>query len=101
MAAEGRGNTILTRALQLVPGPSKLLGIQDLLSPLSFQETGHEMFFLHLSSFSLPILMRPLFTSFIVALNEAMRPHSKSKRRAYETRLRTFRFRSSVIHHKK
>ena len=26
MAAEGRGNTILTRALQLVPGPSKLLG---------------------------------------------------------------------------
>ena len=36
MAAEGRGNTILTRALQLVPGSSKLLGIQDLLSPLSF-----------------------------------------------------------------
>ena len=26
MAAEGRGNSILTRAPQLVPGPSKLLG---------------------------------------------------------------------------
>ena len=26
MAAEGRGHTILTRALQLVPGPTKLLG---------------------------------------------------------------------------
>ena len=26
MAAEGHGNTILTRALQLVPGPTKLVG---------------------------------------------------------------------------
>ena len=27
MADEGRGNTILTRALQLVPGPSKLIAV--------------------------------------------------------------------------
>ena len=41
-------------------------GIQDLLSPLSFWEAGAERTFLHLPSFSLPVLMRPLFTSFIL-----------------------------------
>ena len=44
------------------------------------------MFFLHLSSFSLPVLMRPLFTLFIVASNEA-KSCSKTFRR-----LRHFQF---------
>ena len=44
MAAEGRGNTILTRALQLVPGPSKLLGdLKPTLFP--FEKRAQKCFF--------------------------------------------------------
>ena len=71
MAAEGRGNTIVTRALLLVPGPSKLLGDSKPTLTSFLLRNGRRNVFLDLSSFSFPVLIRPLFTSFIVASNEA------------------------------
>ena len=69
MAAEGRGNTILTRALQFQVLRNS--GIQDLLSSLSFWETVAEIFFStsRLSPFT--VLMHPLLTSFIVTSDDA------------------------------
>ena len=73
MAAEGRGHTILTRALQLVPGTTKLLGDpRPILPPLSFREKGAENLFFSTSRLSpFPILMHPLLTSLIVASDNA------------------------------
>ena len=53
MAAEGRGHTILTRALQLV---SKFLGDPKPTLTASFllRNGRRKVLFLHLSSFSLP-----------------------------------------------
>ena len=44
MADEGRGRTILTRALQLVSGTTKQLGIQTLLSPRPFEKWAQKIF---------------------------------------------------------
>ena len=54
MAAEGRGHTILTRALQLVLGTTKLLGDPSYSHLFPFEKRAQKSFFLHLSSFSLP-----------------------------------------------
>ena len=69
MAAEGRGKIILTRALQLVAGTMKLLGDPRPTLTSFLLRNGRKIFFLHLSSFSLPRFDAPsesLFTSFIL-----------------------------------
>ena len=54
MAAEGRGHTFLTRALQLVPGTTKLLDYQRPTLTSFLLRNGRRIFFVLLSSFSLP-----------------------------------------------
>ena len=56
MAAEGRGHTILTRALQLqlVIGTTKILGDPRPTLTSFLLRNGSRKVFLHLSSFSLP-----------------------------------------------
>ena len=71
MAAEGRGNTILTRALQLVPGPSKLLADSKPTLTSFLLRNGRRNVFSPPIVFLPSRLTRRLFTSFIVASNEA------------------------------
>ena len=54
MAAEGRGGTILTSALQLVLGTTKLLGDPRPTLTCFLLRNGCRESFLRLSSFSLP-----------------------------------------------
>ena len=70
MAAEGRGHTILTRALQLV---SKFLGDpRPTLTSFLLRNGRTKVFFFSTSRLSpFPVLMHPLLTSFIVASDGA------------------------------
>ena len=116
MAAEGCGNTILTRALQLVPGPSKLLG--DLKPTLTsfLLRNGHRNVFSPPLAFlssrfdapSVHLLYSCLKRSLVGIGGSGLfffvhYPLVRIARasEAYETRLRSFRFRPSVIHYKK
>ena len=77
MAAEGRGHTILTRALQLVPSTTKLLGDpRPTLTSFLSRKRRRKSFFstFRLSPFT--ILMHPLLTWFIVASDDVS-SHSK------------------------
>ena len=66
MAAEGRGHTILIRALQLVPGSTrKLLGDPRPTLTSFLSRKGRRKSFFSTSRLSpYPILMHPLLTSF-------------------------------------
>ena len=63
MAAEGRGHIILTRALQLVPGTTKLQTYSHLFP---FEKRARKRFFSTSRLYPFPILMHPLLTSFIL-----------------------------------
>ena len=70
MAAEGRGHTILTRALQLVLGTTKLLGDQSYSHLFNLRKGRRKVFFSTSRLFPFPVLMHPLLTSFIVASDD-------------------------------
>ena len=79
MAAEGRGHTILTRALQLVIGTTKLLGYPRPTLTSYLLRNGRRKVFFSTSRLSpIPVLMHPLLTSFTVASDDANSPHSKT-----------------------
>ena len=99
MAAEGRGNTILTRALQLVPGPSKLLGDSRPTLTSFILRNGHR------NVFSPPLVFLPSrfdapSVHLVYSCLERSYVRIARASEAYETSLRTFRFRSSVINDK-
>ena len=74
MAAEGRGHTILTRALQLVIGTctTKLLGYSRPTLTSFLLRNGRRKAFFSTSRLSpFPVLMHPLLTSFTVASDDA------------------------------
>ena len=72
MAAEGRGHTILTRALQLVPGTTKLLGDpKPTLTSFLSRKGSRKPFFSTSRLSPFPSLMHPLLTSFIVGSDDA------------------------------
>ena len=74
MAAEGRGHTILTRALQLVIGTctTKLLGDpRPTLTSFLLRNGRRKVFFSNSRLSPFPVLMHPLLTSFTVASDDA------------------------------
>ena len=71
MAAEGRCITILTRALQLVPGTTKLLGDPRPTLTSFLLRNGCRKFFSTSRLSPCPVVMHPLFTSFTVTDDDA------------------------------
>ena len=72
MAAEGRGHTILTRALQLVIGTTKLLGDpRPTFTPFLLRNGRRKVFFSTSRLSPFPVLMHPQLNSFIVASDDA------------------------------
>ena len=72
MAAEGRGHTILTSALQLVMGTTKLLGDpRPTLTSLLLRNGRRKVLFSTSRLSPFPVLMHPLLTSFVVASDDA------------------------------
>ena len=72
MAAEGRGHTIRTRALQLVIGTTELLGDpRPTLTSFLWRNGPRKVFFSTSRLSPFPVLMHPLLTSFIVASDDA------------------------------
>ena len=72
MAAEGRGHTFLTRALQLVSRTTKLLRDPRPTLTSFLSRKGRRKSFFSTSRLSpFPILMHPMLTSFTVASDDA------------------------------
>ena len=86
MAAEGRGHTILTRALQLVIGTTKLFGDPRTTFTSFLLRNGRRKVFFSTFRFSpFPVLMHPLLNSFIVASDDAQSDsQARPMERVYE-----------------